>query len=465
MLIRRPKEVRVRVRLRSSLALAGIAGLIAALAAPAAGTVAHPGATFGDWPTYHMNATHTGYDPTTPAIGTLSKAWSVTLDGAVYAEPLMVGGRLFVATENDSIYALNPQTGATLWMTNVGTPVPLSQLPCGDIDPLGITGTPVFDPVSGRLFAAAELLKGQNTVEHDLFAFDPATGAVLGSRVIDAKGSDPIVEQQRPALAVGGGRVYVAYGALSGDCGGFHGYVVASPTSLTGSKDVYVATKYEPGAQEGGIWATPGPSIDADGNVFVAVGNGRTTDPFDYSDSVLKLTKSLKLRTYFAPTTWKQDNIVDADLGSQGPALVGSYIYADGKSGTAYLIKQGHMGHIGGQIASASVCRSFGGTAVVGMTVYVPCTDGIRAVDVTGGVIKVLWHTTSTAAIGPPVVGGGAVWSLGVNNGTLYALNPSNGAMITSIPVGAVEHFATPMLSGGYAFVGTATGVFAVKGA
>jgi len=453
----------MRVRLRFVWACVALVALIGAIAPVAAGGA--PRAAFGDWPTYHLDALRTGYDPSTPPIGTLSQAWSVPLDGAVYGEPLMVGGRLFAATENDTLYALDPATGGVLWSKNVGTPVPLSDLPCGNIDPLGITGTPVYDPVTDRLFAVAERLHGDGSITHDLYAFDPSTGHILGSRRVDPRGSNPTVEQQRPALALGSGRVYVDYGALAGDCGGFHGQVVASATSLKGKLDVFIATKYEPQAQEGGIWATPGPVIDPDGNVFVAVGNGRSSDPYDYSDSVLKLTKTVHLRTYFAPTTWKSDNAHDQDLGSMSPTLVGtSYIYQDGKLGTGYLIKQGHLGHIGGEIDSATVCRAFGGTAVVGTKIYVPCLDGLRAVDVGAGSIKILWHTTTTAT-GPPVVGGGAVWSVDIANGVLYALAPSTGAKITSISLGPVPHFATPMLSGGYAFVGTMTGVVAIKGA
>jgi outer membrane protein assembly factor BamB len=140
-------------------------------------------------------------------------------------------------------------------------------------------------------------------------------------------------------------------------------------------------------------------------------------------------------------------------------------VYADGKSGTAYLMRRSHLGHIGGQISSANVCQSFGGTALSGTTLFVPCTDGIRAVNVGTGTIHVAWHTTQTAAIGPPVIGGGAIWSLGINNGTLYALDPATGALIMSLSVGSVEHFATPTLSGGDVFVPTATGVVAVSGA
>ncbi len=447
--------------IRSSLVVAlTLIGSLVGGAAPSSAS----DATFTEWPTYHLDAVRSGNDTTEPPIGTLAKKWTMTLDGAVYAEPLMVGGRVIVATENDSIYALDPTTGSQLWKRTVGTPVPLSQLPCGDIDPLGITGTPAYDAATGRVFVVAEQLTNQQTVRHVLFALDPATGTVLASRNVDPKNINPTVEQQRPGLAVGNGYVYVAFGGLAGDCGNYHGIVVAVPLSLDGNIHVYNPTKYEPSAVQAGIWATPGPSIDADGNVFVSVGNGRTSDPYDFSDSVLKLTPKVRLRTYFAPTTWKSDNIADADLGSQGPALVGQYIFQAGKSGTGYLIKQTHLGHIGGQIDSASVCQSFGGTAVTGNTVYVPCTDGIRAVSVAGGQIAILWHAAATAAKGPPVLGGGAVWSVAWGAGTLYALNPTSGATLSSIAIGSVPHFATPMLSGGIAFIGTLTGVVAISG-
>ena len=110
-----------------------------------------------DWTTYHANNLRTGYIPDTPDPHSLSKIWSTQLDGSVYAEPLVVGNRIIVATEGDSLYALDPKTGSVQWHTNVGTPVSLSSLPCGNIDPLGITGTPVYDPATGLVFAVAEI--------------------------------------------------------------------------------------------------------------------------------------------------------------------------------------------------------------------------------------------------------------------------------------------------------------------
>lgn len=111
------------------------------------------------------------------------------------------------------------------------------------------------------------------------------------------------------------------------------------------------------------------------------------------------------------------------------------------------------------------MCASFGGTAVVGTTVFVPCTDGIRAIGVSGGSIAVVWQASATAAKGASVVGGGAVWSIGIDTRMLYAIDPATGRTIGSISVGSVAHFATPTLFGGTVFVPTKTGIVAVSGA
>src|SRR5262249_19591856 len=148
-----------------------------------------------------------------------------------YAEPLVIDGKVIVATENDSIYALDAQTGQVKWHVNEGHPVPLSDLPCGNINPLGITGTPVYDPQTGLIFAVAEV-KGP---AHILFGADLQTGQVKVRRIVDPPGIDPRAYQQRAALALSGGRVYIAFGGLYGDCGHYQGLVVASNTDGAGS--------------------------------------------------------------------------------------------------------------------------------------------------------------------------------------------------------------------------------------
>jgi hypothetical protein len=267
--------------------------------------------------------------------------------------------------------------------------------------------------------------------------------------------------QERGALTIAGNRVWVPFGGLAGDCAGYKGRVVGVPLGGSGSALVYTV----PTRREAGIWTPPGPTVTFDGDLLVAVGNGASGpgDPYDHSDSVLKISaKTGKLLDSFSPRSWAKDNSVDADLGSQGPALVGKWVFQAGKSGTAYVLNAARLGGIGGQVSSASLCHSFGGTAVRGAVVYVPCTDGIRAVRIdSSGHLHPLWHASSSIT-GPPVVGGGRVWAVDVSRGVLNALDPTSGRVRNHITVGAVPHFATAALSGSHVLVGTMSGLVIV---
>jgi outer membrane protein assembly factor BamB len=412
-----------------------------------------------DWPVYHNDSARTGYASSFPTLRPpLTRRWADRLDGAVYAEPLVVGGRVIAATEGDSVYGLDPSTGRIVWHRRLGTPVPLAKLPCGDTDPLGITGTPAFDPRTDTLFVVAEV----SGPRHVLVALDPAHGAVRWSRGIDLAGDDPATHQQRAALAVGNGYVYVGLGGLYGDCGQYRGEVIGVPTSGHGATIAYRV----PTRREGAVWATGGVVLDSHGNIYVSVGNGSSTSAYDGSDAVLELSSGLALRSRFAPARWAADNAADLDLGSLSPVLVpGGYVFIAGKSGIGYLLRQGQLGGIGGQLASRPVCRAFGAAASVGPSLYLPCTDGLRQVVIgTDASIHVGWHTAS-GANGPPVVGGGAVWSLDLASGKLLAIDPATGESRATIAVGSVPHFASPTLWGGEVFVGTLNGVTAVGGA
>ncbi len=410
-----------------------------------------------DWAMYHANGERTGVASGFPTFRDgLTMAWAATLDGAVYGEPLGVGGRVIVATENDSVYALDPASGHVLWRRHLGTPVPLASLPCGDIDPLGITSTPVFDPSSQSLFVVAEV----SGPHHMLVALDPATGALRWSRDVDLPGDDPTTHQQRAALALGHGYVYVGFGGLAGDCGAYRGEVVGVPVSGHGATIAYRV----PVAREGAVWAPGGPVLDASGNLYVSVGNGSSTATYDGSDSVLELSPTLELRSRFAPSQWAHDNANDLDLGSLSPVLVpGGLVFIAGKSGIGYVLRQGALGGVGGQVSSRSVCTAFGGAAQSGSTIYLPCTDGLRMIVIgSSGAIHLGWHTSS-GATGPPVIGGGAVWSLDIGAGQLLALSPSSGAVLARITVGSLPHFASPTLWDGFVLVGTMRGVTAIQ--
>jgi outer membrane protein assembly factor BamB len=424
-------------------------------AASAAATA--PAAT---WPTYHGDAARTGVASGLPAAGQLSVAWKSRLDGAVYGQPLIVGGLVIAATENDTVYALDMASGTVRWRSHVGTPVPLASLPCGDIDPLGITGTPVYDQADGLVYAVAETAG----YHHVLFGFSITDGSLQVARDIPAPDNQPRYDQQRAALTIENGDVYVAFGGLDGDCGPYIGSVVGMP--VTGG-DPLLSYRV-PTAREGGIWATGGPVTDSRGTVYVSVGNGAASGPpFDGSDSVTALAPSLTRLAIFAPGSWAADNANDLDLGSMSPAVLpDGTILAVGKRGTGYLLKASHLGGVGGQVTQAPVCTAFGGPAVSGSMVYVPCDGGgLAAVNVAGSQIRILWRGPATAA-GSPVIGGGAVWVADWGSGTLYELDQATGSVRHQISLGSsLPHFASPSLSGGLVFIGTMGGVVAVRGA
>jgi hypothetical protein len=453
--------VRMRRRLYVGIT-ALLVGLIGAgpMAAQESTPVASPSpAPAADWPTYHRDNARTGYVPDLPDPQRLARAWSSELDGAVYAEPLIVGDRVLVATEGDSLYALAAATGKVQWRTNVGTPVPLSELPCGNIDPLGITGTPVYDPATGLVFAVAEV--GDDGPAHVLVGIDVATGEVRVRRSADPPGMAPLAHQQRAALALAQDMVYIAYGGLFGDCGDYHGTVVAARTDGQGELLAFQV----PTTREGGIWAPAGPVVGAGGDLFVSVGNGEATEgDWDHSDSVLRLSPDLKLKDGFAPEEWAQDNASDADLGSLGPVLLpDDLIFIAGKSGTGYLLHADALGGVGGQAAAAPVCRAFGGAAVVESRIILPCTDGLREVKVGPGTTFTVGWRVPGEVDGSPVIGGKTVYAAG-SDGTLYAVNLEDGSVRAQVEVGTVSRFATPTLAGGRIFLGTMTGVVALNG-
>ena len=405
--------------------------------------------------------------PAVPALTNPAVAWTAHLDGAVYASPLIVAGHVLAATENNTVYALDLFSGSVVWKIHLGSPVDAASLPCGDIGPVtGITGTPAADPVAGRLYVVAFL----STHHHMLFTLSLVDGSVVSQQDIDPVGSNPTVQQARGALAIGADYVYVPLGGLYGDCGSYHGYVVAVP--LAGG----AAVSYRvPSARGAGIWSPAGPTIGPDGSVYVVSGNGASlsgSSGFDYSNSVIELSPDLRaVRSYFAPSNWAALNAGDADLGSVGVSLLSSsspgVVLAIGKQGVAYLLRAGSLGGVGGQVASRPVCPgSFGGTAWLLSTVFVPCVDGLYAVSVRAGAgagsLDVAWHAPHPA-LGSPIVAAGAVWAIEPGSGMLYALDPSSGAVMYSTGLGGAQHFSTPAATEGFVVAPAGNNVVAIS--
>jgi outer membrane protein assembly factor BamB len=424
------------------------------------GTQPHPAAA---WPQFNRDAARGGVAVGLRTAGPLSIRWRAHLDGAVYGQPLLIGGLVVAATENDTVYALNSSTGKTVWSQHVGTPVPQSSLHgCGDIFPLGITGTPVYDQGNGLVYALAET----SGYRHVLFGLSVSNGAVQVERYIPTPDGQQAWDQQRPALALANGRVYVTFGGLVGDCGPYIGSVVGVPVSGSGA----LVSFRTPTTREGAIWATAGPVTGSDGDLYTSTGNGAATGGrYDGSDSVNRLSPALRRLSFFAPSTWADDNAHDLDLGSTQPALAaGNSLFIMGKRGVGYLLNATDLGGIGGQRMQAAICTAFGAAAVSGSTVYEPCTsNGPAAISISAAArtIRVLWRGPG-GGDGSPVVGGGAVWVTDVSSGTLYELSQATGQVRHQISIGAgLPHFSSLSLGNGTAFVSTLDGVTAVGGA
>ena len=415
------------------------------------------------WPVFDGDSAHSGdgVGVTAPA-GTLRLKWRAPVDGAVYGQPIMAGGCLFVATENDSVYALEANTGAPIWRVHLAAPV-TAGLPCGDIDPSGITAAPVLDPATGVLWVAL-LTDGGAGLEHQVVALKADTGQVLRRQMIVVPGRDAAAEQVRSALVIGSGKVYVALGGLYGDCDNYVGALVSVP-EVGGTPHYWLV----PTAREAGIWEPGGPDVLADGNLLVADGNGAALQgqPFDESDSVVELSPTLKVVGYFAPTDWARLSAADLDLGSTGPAVLPGGLAAQvGKDGVGYLVDTGHLGGVGGQVATAQVCESgagaYGADAVSGNTVYFPCQGGLVAVAAKGRSMHVLWRGAGDE--GSPVVAGGRIFEE-TGNGTLQAFSPASGKVLQTLELSSpVTHFPWLVAVGSLLYAPDGTTVAALSG-
>jgi outer membrane protein assembly factor BamB len=419
--------------------------------------------------TYHCDYSRDGYDPNEPKLNNPNVKWtSPALDGAVYAQPLIASGSVYVVTENDSIYSLNATTGSIIWRTNVGIPAAQSSLPCGDIFPLGITGTPVIDLSYRVIYFVAEVTGGH----HLLFGVNIDSGAVVSKRTVDPTGmQDIIAQQQRPALALNGGIVYIEFGGLDGDCSNYNGWVVGAP--LDSSRLYAFEVANFSGDYQGGIWEVGGVSIAPNGNLFIATGNSATSNSslIDYGDSVVELSPTLQVISYFTPSNAVSLNQQDQDLGTTGPILINDsqVVFQVGKEGVGYLLNPSNLGGANGStpLFSSQACDSaYGADAYYNSTIYIPCRSGLYALQLNGSAsspsFSSSWNTDSFYS-GAPIVAGGAVWAVDLDNATLLALNPTTGQSLYTYQLSYPTTFETPCSADGKIFVGEGQQIVAIS--
>ena len=289
-----------------------------------------------------------------------------TLDDQPYGQPLVatgipVGGGthdiVYITTVNNSVYAFDandPEAPAPFWHVNFGTPPNLHSANFGCLDmtgQMGIVGTPVIDKTRGVLYVVAVTRAGAGFTQR-LHELDLATGADLpeSPAVVKAEGFDALMQNQRPALLLANGMVYVAY-ASHCDRQPYHGYLMAYDARTLQQTGVFNTS---PTGSEASIWQSgQGPSADAEGNVYVVTGNGSWDGEQNFSESFLKFTPQLKLLDWFTPTNHAALDKADTDLNASGATLIpGTHlVLGGGKDGVMYVLDTRHFGQLGDEHA------------------------------------------------------------------------------------------------------------------
>jgi hypothetical protein len=339
--------------------------------------------------TYHNDASRTGQNtqetiltPSNVNSYQFGKLFSVAVDGYVYAQPLYLSGVtigggvhnvLYVATEHDSVFAIDADSGTVYWKISliasggrtVNTKTDVSA-GCTDLVPeVGITGTPVIDAASGTLYVVAKSYVNGAGVQY-LHAIDVATAAekfggpvsILASVAgtgYDATGNtvkfNPLFENQRPALLLENGHVVIGWSSHC-DQDPWHGWVISYSASTLSQEAVFNTS---PNGSKDGVWMSGGGlAADASGNIYFATGNGTWNGTSDFGDSIVRLGPpaggSFPVVDYFTPYNQGMLALDDTDLGSGGLVLLptlssGRQLLAQqSKQGTIYLLDRNNLG-------------------------------------------------------------------------------------------------------------------------
>ncbi|HEX4032123.1 MAG TPA: chitobiase/beta-hexosaminidase C-terminal domain-containing protein [Terracidiphilus sp.] len=346
------------------------------------------------------NTQETALTPANVNVNSFGKLFSLSVDSTIYAQPLYVPNLkmsdglqhnvLIVATENDSVYAFDADSNSgtnakPIWQASLltsaygagagATPVPSQDTGSPDVAPaIGITGTPVIDPGTNTVYVVAAT-KENGVYYSRLHAINVITGAeqsgspvnitaaVAGTGLGSSGGQltfSPLWENQRPALDLYNGHVYIGY-AAHGDNGDYHGWLFAYDASTLKQT---AAVCLSPNTYGAGVWgAGAGMPIDTDvagGRMFVPTGNGDLTTypPFsettEFGESVVDFNLAnggLTPTDAFTTYEYQTLNDHDWDLGSGGALLLpdqqGSnphILIAGGKEGTIYVLNRDKLG-------------------------------------------------------------------------------------------------------------------------
>lgn len=496
-----------------------------------------PAPSTTDVVTYHYDIQRTGQNLkettlTTSNVNstTFGKVGEFSVDGqidgqALFLSQLAISGQgnkdvLYVATENDTVYAVDAQSisgssATVLWKTSVlatGESAATS-LPCGNIFPKGITATPVIDRGRNAIYVEAMSQDSSGNIIHRLHALNLTNGSELfgGPTTITATypgtgGNSsggvvtflPSVQHERAAMLESGNIIYTAWSGMYGDCGEYSAWVIAYDA---GTLKQTSAIDLVPDNHGGGMWmGGGGPAADASGNVYVVSGNGFGDTPgtnSSYGNSLVRLSTSsgLTVGDYFTPFNTTSEDNADADFGSAGPLLLPDLTDASGatrhlavgagKDGNLYVVDRDNLGQFNS--ATNNVYQQFplssgenhSSPVFFNNTVYVgPTNSSLKAFPVSKAMLAtspssqtahVFGGNGTVASISANGATQGIVWALDWSAGILFAydstdltkeLYDSNQAASNRDHFSAVGgHFITPMDANGRVYIGTKSSV------
>jgi outer membrane protein assembly factor BamB len=460
---------------------------------PARGTQATPSDPGHSVLQYHHSLARDGvYVEPALTLAAAAKVHRVTrfdapVNGRVYGQPLFLEGsgaapdQVIVASEENEVAAFDAQTGTARWRVTLGTPVPRSMLACGNIDPLGVTGTPVIDATRRTIYLDAMTTPDGTSARHLVFALDADSGAVRSGWPVSVNdavaGFDSLMQNQRGALLLLDGRVYVPFGGHNGDCGTYYGWVVGISTSAPSDVQAFRTQ-----ANGGGIWAPGGLSSDGT-SVFAATGNTFRATQWSGGEAILRLgagpTFSGSAADFFAPTDWPALDSGDVDIGGSGPVLIdlanavpAHAVIALGKNGKAYLLDRDALGGVSQApvIAQASSAEIINGatayTTLQGSFVAFAapgngCDGDLAALRIGQGTpppLGVAWCATQNGS-GSPIfttTGDGEnamVWSVGAGgDNRLHAFDANTGTELFAgggpdDAMADVQRYQTPIVA------------------
>jgi outer membrane protein assembly factor BamB len=255
---------------------------------------------------------------------------------------------------HNTVYAFDaddPNAAAPLWSVSLGPPVPVSDLAGGHLHDIerevGVVSTPVISPEWSALYVVATNKEGADRPRyvHRLHALNLVTGEEMfaGPREISVTGFDSRQQNQRAALLLANGKVYIAFGSY-GDHMPWHGWVFACDIRTL---NVVASFNTSPGRNGAGIWqAGQGPVADSDGNIYFMTGNGQPNGT-QRNNSFIKLRGTdLTLMDSFTPCNNEHLDFCDWDLGSAGLLLVPNtrLLLGGGKQGIVYVLDKNNLG-------------------------------------------------------------------------------------------------------------------------